>query len=49
MSLGEASKVGGSEDMVIIATSSDPNSPDKQQCQIRTKVNFVRSDDMTIY
>ncbi len=49
INLGEESKVGTSEDLVIIATSSDPNVQDKQQCQIKTKVNFVRSDDMTIY
>lgn len=49
LSLGEESKVGKSEDVVLIATSTDPNVEDKSQCQMRFKVNFVRSDDLTIY
>lgn len=49
MSLGEEGKVGTSEDLVIIASSSDPNVNGTFKCQHRVSVKFVRNDDMTIY
>lgn len=34
---------------MVLATSTDPNSNITSTCQVRSTVNFVKLDDMTIY
>lgn len=41
LKLNEKTQVGGSEDLIIHATSTDPNSNASVTCQVKTKINFV--------
>ena len=49
LQLAEKSKVGQSEEVVLIATSSDPNSKDTFKCQEKFTIHFVEKEDQSIY
>lgn len=49
VALSNSSKIGTSEDITIVAKSSDPNTKDTFTCQYKITFHFVRNDDLTIY
>lgn len=49
LELTDESRVGQSEEMVIVATSSDPISKEVFKCQEKYLAHLVRKEDLTVY